>query len=153
MAFNKDTAFQAAQKAALARKVKAAEQHQTTLKQEVQAARRDQENLKRSDTVRYYITTPLAQADEAAKGSAVKLEIQIPAGPTEHKDENDKVIYREMGQLILLEGEGVTTNELWAEWIMREFPEWEVSEVRPQGLSTYAQEIAEAKAELQLQGV
>lgn len=153
MPFDKDSAFKASQKAALARKAKEAEQGQTTLKKEVQQARQTQEATRRQPVTRYYISTPLAQASEDLKSSAVKLEIQIPGGPTEHKDDNDKTIYREMGSLVLLEGEGVTTDVLWAEWIMREFPEWEVSELKPTGLASYLQEIQEAREALQLQGV
>jgi hypothetical protein len=151
--FNKDTAFEMAQKAALARKVKAANESQKTFKQDVKETRQNIEATKRQNVDRYYISTPLAQAEESVRGTAVKLEIQIPGGPTAHKDEDDNVIYREMGSLILLEGEGVTTDVLWAEYIMREYPEWEVSRVKPSGLSSYMQEIQEVKQDLQMQKV
>lgn len=151
--FNRDTAFKAAQASALARKAKEAQTGQTTFKQQIAQDRQVVEAAKRNvNTTRYYISTPLAHAPEDVKGSAVKLEIQIPAGPTAHVDEDGKQIIRDMGVIILLEGEGVTTDVLWAEYIMREYPEWEVSEVRASGLSSYMQEIQETKEALLQQG-
>lgn len=152
MAFNKDTAFKASQQAALNRKLKQAEQGVATLKQEVKEVRQEQAAIRNSDVTRYYIRTPLADAEDEAKAGAIKLEIQIPAGPTAHKDADGKQIIREMGQVILLEGEGVTTDPLWAEYIRWSFPEWDVSEIRPAGLASYLEEIEEAKAALIAQG-
>jgi len=151
MPFDKDSAFKANQTAALNRKVKEAQAAVVPFKQEIKQERAMQNEIKNADVTRYYIHTPLADATEDQKAAAVKLEIQIPGGPTAHKDDDGKQIIREMGQIILLEGEGVTTNKLWAEYIEREYPEWQVSEIKPTGMASYLQEIEEARAALAAQ--
>lgn len=105
--------------------------------------------LRRDDRVtRYYITSPLAKAPEEIRASAMKLVLQVHPGPTAYKDDEDKQIIRTGGEVVLLEGEGVITDKLWAEYLRQEWPELEITEIPHTGLAAYRQEIEEAKAEL-----
>lgn len=107
--------------------------------------------LQRTEVERFYISSPLAHATEEQKATALKLELQVAPGPVAVRDEDGnvlKIIQREAGAVVLLEGEGVTTNRLWADYLKQEWPELEISEIPSGGLASYRQEIEDAKAAL-----
>lgn len=142
MGFTPDTARKAAEAKKLAKALDTVEAQVARDKVALVRLKNDEQRT------RYYISSPLARASEDVRASAMKLVLQVHPGPTKYQDDNGKQIQRTGGEVILLEGEGVTTDKLWAEYLQQEWPELEITEIPSSGLANYRQEIEEAKEAL-----